>query len=93
MADVISGLWEIFSDHIEPAQENILSGDVKEKIAKNFREAMRSTNPTLTFALSNNGPLSRFVAAVIPLVTGERPTEAAVRAELMRRRARYNRNG
>jgi hypothetical protein len=36
--------------------------------------------------LSNNGPVSRFCAAVIPRLTGETPTVGAVRLELVRQR-------
>ena len=36
-----------------------------------FRTAMQSTNPDVEIELSNEGPISRFLEAIFPLVTGE----------------------
>jgi len=43
-------------------------------ISDDFCEAMRPTNPTLPLGRSNDGPVPRFVAAVIPGITGEHPS-------------------
>jgi len=47
-------------------------------IAEPARIALRFNNPTMLFGRSNDGPLPRFVAAVIPEITGERPSITAV---------------
>jgi hypothetical protein len=40
-------------------------------IVRMFRTALRPTNPDVEIKLSNNGPISRFLEAIFPLVTGE----------------------
>lgn len=49
-----------------------------------FEHAMRSTNPGLDVRPSNDGPLTRFIAAVIPLITGENPKPPAIARQLQR---------
>ncbi len=47
-------------------------------IASSFKLAMASTTNGAAFGLSNEGPIPRFVAATIPIVTGEMPSIQAV---------------
>jgi hypothetical protein len=51
-------------------------------LASAFRLAMQPHG--LSLGNSNNGPLARFVAAVIPRITGEEPSVEAVGKHLMR---------
>jgi len=52
-------------------------------LAERFRDVVQAANPNLQrLALSNNGPVVRFFLAVIPHITGEAPTAAAVRKRL-----------
>jgi hypothetical protein len=44
-----------------------------EDIADALRLSFASTNPTTTLGASNDGPVPRFIAAVVPLITGESP--------------------
>jgi hypothetical protein len=48
-----------------------------------FRTAMRSTNDQ-TIKLSNDGPISRFLEAVIPFISGEEPKGETVMRYLQR---------
>jgi hypothetical protein len=66
--------------------------DVAVELAEAFRSAMDSTNAGTTFALSNRGPLARFLASVIPKVTGEQPRCDAI-ARYLQRRARATSEG
>ena len=50
-----------------------------------FENAMRSTNP-YTAGLSHNGPLARFIAAVVPSLTGQHPTPDSVATQLKKLR-------
>jgi hypothetical protein len=47
--------------------------DIARELAFDFQVAMHPNNPTLQMGLSNAGPMQRFVAAVVPHITGERP--------------------
>jgi hypothetical protein len=58
--------------------------DVAEALERDFRDAVASTNPGLKLGLSNDGPVARFVTAMIPHVTDERPTCDAVARCLQR---------
>ena len=51
-----------------------------------FENAMRSTNPNYKARLSHNGPLARFIAAVVPSLTGQHPTPDSVATELKKLR-------
>jgi hypothetical protein len=53
-----------------------------------FENAMRSTNPNYTAGLSHNGPLARFIAAVVPSLTGQHPTPDSVATQLKKLRKR-----
>jgi hypothetical protein len=52
--------------------------DLAEMIAGAFKVAMSRNNDQQTLGLSNDGPVPRFVAATIPLITGEKPSAQAV---------------
>jgi len=45
-----------------------------EVVANQFRVAMSQANGTRKFGRSNDGPVPRFVAAVVPRITGENPS-------------------
>jgi hypothetical protein len=62
--------------------------DVADDIANVYFEMMGSTNR----GISNNGPAPRFVAAVIPFVTGEEPSVENVAVHLKRRRSLREQN-
>lgn len=47
-------------------------------LAEEFRKAMWSTNPGLPLPASNEGPLTRFLHAFIPYVSGETPKQTAI---------------
>ena len=54
---------------------------------------MEDANPGTVLRLSNNGPLARYVAAVVPHITGERPSPGAVGRFLQREAAHFRRHG
>jgi hypothetical protein len=51
-----------------------------------FENAMRSTDPNYKARLSHNGPLARFIAAVVPSLTGQHPTPDSVATQLKKLR-------
>ena len=55
-----------------------------EDLADAFRKAMHSTNPGLELRLSNNGPVVRFLKALVPEITGEKPTLGSIARHLQR---------
>ena len=55
-------------------------------IAKHFVSAMAGANPDLQFGVSNEGPVARFVVAIVPMITGETVNEARVAQYLKRLR-------
>ncbi len=57
-------------------------------LPQDFENAMRPANPTIVFGLGHGGPLARFIAAVVPPLTGESITAQSVSAQLKRRAAR-----
>jgi hypothetical protein len=57
-------------------------------LADAFRKAMHSTNPELELGVANSGPVVRFITAVVPYITDETPTGAAVAQHLKRARRR-----
>jgi hypothetical protein len=63
-------------------------------LAGALRKAMRSTNPGLELGISNDNPVVRFIAAIAPHITDERPTVAAVAQHLkrVRRQGRDSQN-
>jgi hypothetical protein len=48
-----------------------------------YKKAMLSTNPNAKFGVSKKGPLAKFLEAVIPQITGERPTAVAIGTQLI----------
>lgn len=58
--------------------------DYVDDLAKAFRDAARSTNPDEPFPPSNSGPLTRFLSAAIPHISGETPNTVAIARYLQR---------
>jgi hypothetical protein len=55
-------------------------------LIEDFHNAMLPANPQLKLAFSHNGPLARFFAAIVPFLTGERPTPGSVATQLKARK-------
>jgi hypothetical protein len=53
-----------------------------------FERAMLSTNPSFKAGIGHSGPLTRFIAAIAPILTGERPTSDSV-ATLLKKRKKF----
>jgi hypothetical protein len=53
-----------------------------EVLLVDFVNAMKAANPTFAPGISHAGPLSRYIKAVAPLVTGEHPSAASVATQL-----------
>ena len=47
-----------------------------------FENAMRPNNPGLGGGISRTGPLVRFIAAIVPFMTGEHPTRDSIAKQL-----------
>jgi hypothetical protein len=62
--------------------------DVADFVAQTFRTAMRTNNPNKRFGRSNDGPVPRFVAAVMPTVTGGEAPSVGTVAQYLKRSAR-----
>ena len=63
--------------------------DVAERVASDFKIAMIETMGPRNLGLSNEGPIPRFVAAVIPQITGEHPSVGAV-GKFLKERAKQS---
>jgi hypothetical protein len=59
---------------------------VEGALIEDFHNAMSPANPQLKLALSHNGPLARFFAAIVPFLTGEHPTPGSVATQLKARK-------
>jgi len=57
-----------------------------DELPKVFINAMKPNNPSFSPGVSDKGPVARFIAAVAPLLTGERPSAASVSTQLKSRR-------
>jgi hypothetical protein len=55
-------------------------------LTEDFRNAMLPANPELKLGFGHNGPLARFFAAIVPLLTGEHPTPESVATQLKARK-------
>jgi hypothetical protein len=55
-------------------------------LIKDFRNAKLPANPELKLGFGHNGPLARFFAAIVPLLTGEHPTPESVVTQLKGRK-------
>jgi hypothetical protein len=55
-------------------------------VAFDFGVCLKRANPGLTIRISNDGPPARYVAVVVPYITGEKPTVTAVARELQRQK-------
>jgi hypothetical protein len=70
-----------------PEHENWHS--VAKAVAASFQAVLSTTNKNIAFGYSSHGgPLARFVAAVVPMITGETPTAESVSKHLQRQRKR-----
>jgi hypothetical protein len=58
-----------------------------------FVGAMQSTNPKFRPGIGHAGPLARYIAAVVPLVTGEHPSPGSVATQLKALRTRRAKKG
>lgn len=54
-----------------------------------FATAMQTTNPKYKPRIGHEGPLTRFIASLAPLLTGEHPTPGAVATELKEFKSKY----
>lgn len=92
-----STLWAAVSDFEQSSVEEFLCAEQEARLSdfdkwkrlapilvRTFRKAMRSTNPGIELRISNDGPVARFCAAVIPMITGEEPTAITVARHLQR---------
>jgi hypothetical protein len=62
---------------------------VADALIQDFHNAMSPANPQLKLVklgLGHNGPLARFFAAIVPLLTGERPTSGSIATQLKARK-------
>lgn len=59
-------------------------------LPKDFFNAMKPANPTFALGISAAGPVARFIAAVVPKLTGEHPTVGSVATQLKARRRNPN---
>jgi hypothetical protein len=57
-----------------------------DELPEDFINAMKPNNPEFSPGLSYSGPVARFIAVVVPLLTGEHPTPASVATQLKLRR-------
>jgi hypothetical protein len=65
--------------------------DLTEAAAGLFQLAMTPNNPDLRFGLTNDGPVARFLAEVLPLITGEIVTVTAAGKYHLRNQAKKRR--
>jgi hypothetical protein len=61
--------------------------DLAVRISGDLLYALASTNSNIDLGISNDGPVPRFVAAVLPMITGDSPTVANV-AKVLKDRKR-----
>jgi len=87
--DERGAMWDM--DEYRPMMPDHSSwSGLDEMIANAFRLAMARNNPTQKLGRTNSGPVPRFVAAVVPLITGEKPPVTAVGKHLIRRASSAN---
>jgi hypothetical protein len=56
-------------------------------LAEDLQNALLPANPRVRLRLSNRGPVARFVAKVVPLLTGDHPTTGSVATQLKTERS------
>lgn len=66
---------------------------IAEHVAASFRLAMAANNPDDRFGYSNDGPVARFVAAVVPMVTGEDAPHVDTVAQHLKRKRKARKQG
>jgi hypothetical protein len=76
------------SPRMKPSRQFESWRDFADPIAEYFVGAMVGANPGIRFGISNDGPLVRFVAALMPMIAGETVNEARVAQYLKRSRSR-----
>lgn len=52
-----------------------------------FINAIKPANPTLDLGIGHEGPIARYIAAVVPLITGETPPATSVATKLKKLRS------
>jgi hypothetical protein len=79
--------FELNMDTIKLMPEHKDWHSIAHVVACSFKLAMVSNNPDVKFGRSNDGPVPRFVAAVIPMITEEHdhPSVGAVAKHLKRK--------
>ncbi len=90
--DFLAGAWETWRVGICPIVPLGRWQDFAWSLAGQFRDAMEAANPGIVLQLSNDGPVARYVAAVVPHITGERPSVGAVAKFLQREAAHFRRH-
>lgn len=63
-----------FDPHWKWLADDALPGD--------FATAIQSTNPNVKLGIGHTGPLARFISAVVPHLTGEKPSAQSVATQL-----------
>lgn len=81
--DDIRGLVCMQPHRVTTKARKIWHGVVKD-LAKAFLSAMKATNPSASFGKSDNGPVVRFLSAIMPLITGEAPSPTTIEQFLRR---------
>jgi hypothetical protein len=66
-----SRFWTTFWEESTLPDRRKKWADLQDALCTDFENAMKRANPDMTFGLSNDGPHLRFIAAVIPSITGE----------------------
>jgi hypothetical protein len=85
---------EVKIDHALLMPEHKTWRSIANAIAGAFMIAMQRTNPNVEFGYSSSGnPVTRFVAAVVPMMTGEEPAIGAVSKYLQRQARQTGTNG
>ncbi|MFY9771951.1 MAG: hypothetical protein WAK04_17190 [Xanthobacteraceae bacterium] len=70
--------WNRFWGQRNTVENNKKWHELQEALCRDFIAAMRPTNPHETFGLSEKGVLARFIAAVMPSITGETVKSSSV---------------
>ena len=81
------GAAALFAPLIPPTRFAPRWADIAPDMAEYFTEVMRRNNPGWKGSLNNESPTLRFIAAVIPEITGETPTVTAI-SQFFKRRSR-----
>ena len=66
-----SGFWNTFWEQDTRPDKEGKWRELQDALCEDFVNTMKSANPSERFGLSETGVLARFIAAVIPSITGE----------------------